>query len=252
MSATISKLVNGGLDWMNGYTLQYYLIRDGLRWGIDLGVWLGQQHDAVLLLSWVTILFEGSFFLVLVFPMLAWIYIPVGVAFHIGIYLTQRADFFTFIALYVVFIQWVPLCKALAHRLRFLEPRKKPEIFFDGQCPLCIRSMTVIRYFDWFNRLSFADLETQWPRLKECYPGLSLEDCRREIHVLISDESVHKGFFAFREILWYLPPLWPLLVAFYFPLASTVGPKLYSLVASKRLRFQRCSFDTCSIRSNRK
>ena len=38
LSALLSKLVFvGGLDWVNGYTLQYYLIQDSLRKGTLLG-----------------------------------------------------------------------------------------------------------------------------------------------------------------------------------------------------------------------
>ena len=83
-SAFFSKISQAGFDWMNGYTLQYYLIQDGIRWGSDLGIWLGQHHTVVLLLSWISIIFEGTFILVLIFPRLAWFYIPAGVAFQVG------------------------------------------------------------------------------------------------------------------------------------------------------------------------
>lgn len=68
LSAALSKLDKAGLDWMNGYTMQYYSFQDGLRWNIPLGIWLGQQHYIAWFLSWVAILFESTFFLVLLFP----------------------------------------------------------------------------------------------------------------------------------------------------------------------------------------
>lgn len=251
LATAMSKLGSAGLDWMNGYTLQYFLLRDALRWS-NIGVWLAHQQTVVWLLSWMTILFEGTFFLVLIFPRLAWLYIPSGVALHMGIYLTMGAFFFQFIVIYTVFIPWVPMFKTLPHRLRFLHPAKELEVFFDGQCPLCIRSITALRYFDWFDRLAFAELETRCSRLAESHAEISREACRREIHLLLPDGSVRKGFFAFREILWRLPPLWHLLIAFYLPLASTIGPRLYRLVASTRSRFQRCSSQTCSMHSGSK
>jgi len=251
LSAATSKLGKAGLDWVNGYTLQYYLLEDGLRWGSDIGVWLGQHHTVVWLLSWMTTLFEGTFFLVLLFPMLALIYIPMGVAFHTGIYLTMKAPFLVWFAIYSVFIPWVPIFKTLSHRMGFLQRAKKPELLFDGQCPLCIRSMTLLRYFDWFDRLAFADLDTQWQSLAKRHPGISLEDCRREMHLLLPGGSVQKGFFAFRKILGYLPLFWPLVLVFYFPLASAIGPKLYRLVASRRLRYEKCNPGSCSFHSGR-
>jgi predicted DCC family thiol-disulfide oxidoreductase YuxK/uncharacterized membrane protein YphA (DoxX/SURF4 family) len=246
LSAAATKLRVAGFDWMNGYTLQYYLLEDGLRWGSDMGVWLGQHHTLVLMLSWITILFEGTFFWVLISPRLAGLYVPMGVALHAGIYVAMRAPFFAFMVIYTVLVPWVPIFKTLSH---LLPSPQKPELLFDGHCPLCIRSVTALSYFNWFGRLAFADLGTRWPGWTESHPEISLEDCQREMHVFLPDGSVRRGFFALRAALWYLPPLWPLLAAFYVPLASAIGPKLYRLVASRRARLDKCSFETCSMHS---
>jgi hypothetical protein len=47
------------------------------------------------------------------FPKLRWFYAPVGVLFHVAIYLTLGAHFFTWIALYSVFVPWSELVKRL-------------------------------------------------------------------------------------------------------------------------------------------
>jgi predicted DCC family thiol-disulfide oxidoreductase YuxK len=245
-SATI-KLTISGLDWLNGYTLQYYLLKDGLRYNIPLGSWLGQFHLLAWLISWLALTFEVSFFLVLVFPVLIWVFIPMGTLFHTGIFLTQGAYFFQYVAIYAVFIPWILLLKALSSRLKCLHLAKKVEIFFDGRCPLCVRSMTILCYFDWFDRLAYADLERHWPRLAESHPEIPLENCRRDMHVIQANGSVQKGFFAWRVIMRHLPPLWPLLIIFHFPLASTIGPKIYRLIASKRLRVFSCSDENCVL-----
>ncbi|MGH7930722.1 MAG: thiol-disulfide oxidoreductase DCC family protein [Candidatus Binatia bacterium] len=245
LAAATSKLGAAGFDWMNGYTLQYYILRDGLRWS-DVGVWVAHQSSLVWWSSWITILFEGTFFAVLIFPVLSWLYIPLGLAFHTGIYLTMGAFFFQFIVIYSVFIPWAHMLEALSRRIVWLRPGKQLEVFFDGQCPLCIRSMTILSYFDWFDSIVLTDLETGWSRLAPSHPKISLEDCRREMHLLLPGGSVQKGFFAFREILWRLPPLWPLLVLFYLPLAATIGPSLYRWIASLRSRLQPRMLETCS------
>jgi hypothetical protein len=119
VSATVSKLGKSGLDWMNGYTLQWYLLRDGMRWGSDVGLWLGQQHTVVVIMSWMAILFEATFFLVLLFPALAWVFIPAGIGLHTGIWLTMRAPFFQFIVLYAVFVPWGTVLKAVVNFASF-------------------------------------------------------------------------------------------------------------------------------------
>jgi len=52
------------------------------------------------------LLFELTFFVVLIRPSLAWLYLPAGVMMHTGIYLTMKAPFFQYIALYSVFVPW--------------------------------------------------------------------------------------------------------------------------------------------------
>jgi hypothetical protein len=106
LSAVWSKLSASGLDWANGYTLQYFLARNGLRWGNTLGVWLSQFHTFILLSQIGILLFQATFALAVIFPKLRWIYVPAGLLLHIGIYLTLKAPFFSWIALYAVFIPW--------------------------------------------------------------------------------------------------------------------------------------------------
>jgi hypothetical protein len=117
LSSAISKLHAAGLSWMNGYTLQFYLASAALRNDIGLGIWLAQQHGLAVLLSWITIWFEGTFFLVLLVPMLAWLYVPVGIALHGGISIAMGVNFFQFIALYAVFIPWQEGFSRLTRRL---------------------------------------------------------------------------------------------------------------------------------------
>lgn len=106
LSATYGKLADAGLDWLNGFTLQYWLFHDAVRFGSDVGFWLAEQHTLTKLLSWLTVLFEGSFFLVMFFPALAILYVPAGLAFHTGIFLAMKAPFFGVMALYCVLVPW--------------------------------------------------------------------------------------------------------------------------------------------------
>lgn len=116
-SAVVSKFKNGGLDWANGYTLQYYLARNGIRYGSDVAVLLSQHHWLVLLGQIGVLAFQAVFFLCLLFPILRWVFVPGGLFLHSFIYVTLRAPFFTWIGLYCVFIPWAEIAK------RFRGPR---------------------------------------------------------------------------------------------------------------------------------
>src|SRR5919106_130610 len=110
LDSALRKLYAGGADWVNGYTLQYYLYSDASRRGSEFGLWLAQQHTAACVLSWITILWEGTFFLVLIFPRLVWMYLPLGIGLHAGMGLAGVAWFYQFMALYAAFIPLLWKC----------------------------------------------------------------------------------------------------------------------------------------------
>lgn len=109
LSAFWAKLSTGNLQWANGYTLQYYMAQDGARWDSLLGTWMSQFHWLNFLGQWGILLFQGTFFISLLIPILKWIYVPAGMLMHIGIYLTLEAPFFQWSALYFVFVPWTAM-----------------------------------------------------------------------------------------------------------------------------------------------
>lgn len=122
LSATYAKLSRGGLDWANGYTLRYYLVQDGLRWGSEIGLWFSNQHVLAEILGWFTLFVEGTFFLAVIFPALAWFYLPAAAVLHLGIEVTMKAPFFHWTVLYSAFIPW---SRVFERARRFLKRREQ-------------------------------------------------------------------------------------------------------------------------------
>jgi hypothetical protein len=114
LSAAYYKWRTAGLDWANGYTLQWYILQDALKWDNPLAFWLAQNHVMNVAMSWLTLLFESTFFLTLVFPRWLVVYAPLGFAFHVGVYAFQKAGFFEWMVLYAVFVPWLGVGRRLA------------------------------------------------------------------------------------------------------------------------------------------
>jgi len=107
LSAFLEKMVfQGGFDWLNGYTLQYYMARDTLARGSLLGEFTHRHHEFVMLSQYVSAIFQGTFWVSLLIPRLKWIYVPLGFAFHVIIYLQLKAPFPEWMIAYAIFVPW--------------------------------------------------------------------------------------------------------------------------------------------------
>jgi vitamin K-dependent gamma-carboxylase-like protein len=93
-STGITKLLSGGLQWINGYTLQNDIFSDAINRNIPLGIWLSHQHTLCIFLSIGTILFETFYFVSLFLPRLAPLFFAGGLCFHLGLLVTSGHPFF--------------------------------------------------------------------------------------------------------------------------------------------------------------
>ena len=134
-SAGSAKLLDGGLYWMNGATLQQIVLTDYIRFGMPAGLWLIQSFWLCVAGAVMTIAVE-TFFFVAVFVKRARKYLlAAGVVLHLGIYFTMAAPFFTWMVLYVVFLDFEAL-RRRAERAGSLSARNigRPEPLQEG-CP---------------------------------------------------------------------------------------------------------------------
>jgi Vitamin K-dependent gamma-carboxylase len=106
-STGMTKLIDGGPRWLNGYTLQGYTFADAINRDIPLGIWLGQQHTLAIALSIFTILIETFFFVSLLLPRLAPFIFLAALMFQIGLYVTAGHDFFEHMVLLVLLLFFI-------------------------------------------------------------------------------------------------------------------------------------------------
>jgi hypothetical protein len=116
ISAAVAKIASNhySLDWANGYTLQYYLIQDYVRKDLPLAMWASQFHVLIFLSQFVVLAYQCTYWAVVPWPRLRWLYLPLGVAFHLGNYLILYAPFPQWIALLAAYIPWASAARRLA------------------------------------------------------------------------------------------------------------------------------------------
>jgi predicted DCC family thiol-disulfide oxidoreductase YuxK len=169
-----------------------------------------------------------------------------------------RRPFFAFLWLACpVFFNFEKIGAAIRRRLAAPRGLTKFAVLFDGQCPLCIRSVTTVDFLDWRGKFVFRDVN-DWEQIARDYPGLDRQKSLEEMQVMIPRHGGYEalaGFYAFRKIAQHLPLgmlAWPFL---FIPGVPFVGARIYRFIASRRKRMSggaRCSFHACAIPASAK
>ncbi|MFO0937396.1 MAG: DUF393 domain-containing protein [Gemmataceae bacterium] len=90
-------------------------------------------------------------------------------------------------------------------------------VLFDGSCPLCQRSVAMLKKLDWFHALQFQNARDV-KNLPASHVELNPKKLLDEMHVLTPDRKrAPAGFRAFRWIAWRLPLLAAPHLCFTFP-----------------------------------
>jgi predicted DCC family thiol-disulfide oxidoreductase YuxK len=115
----------------------------------------------------------------------------------------------------------------------------KALVLYDGQCPLCQRSVRLLRRLDWMGRLDYLDARKP-ETVPAGTPPLDSARLLEEMHVVTPARRVLHGFAALRWLAWRLPLLWLLAPFLYIPGVPWLGQKLYLWVARNRLHLVPC------------
>ncbi len=175
-----------------------------------------------------------------------------GFSFHLGAFTTMRT-FFEFLWLtYPLLFNFEKIGAWIRRHITAPHGITKLTVLFDGQCPLCIRSVTTVDFLDWRGKFVFRDVNV-WEGIARDYPGLDPQRSLEEMQLMVPRADRYEalaGFYAFRKIAQHLPLgmlVWPLL---FIPGVPWVGTRVYRFVASHRKRSAggpRCSFHKCEV-----
>lgn len=244
LSAGIEKIKGG----FNSYSLMYSFVIDGITKGHSLGIFLSGFPFLLKIMAPISLAFETTFFIIMFFPGLTWIYVLFGSIFHLSIYIIQGPPFIHYIALYVVFIE--PLRNTYKKKFgKVIKYKLRWNLIYDGLCPLCIRTVTIIDYFDLRGKLNFIDFENEKQEVKQLNNELKDDDLRHSMHLISPNGKIYKGFFAFEKLASLMPVLWITVPFLKIPFVSNAGNYLYHKIAGNRKRHI-CNAEYCAIAAN--
>jgi predicted DCC family thiol-disulfide oxidoreductase YuxK len=126
-------------------------------------------------------------------------------------------------------------------------PSERAQILYDGQCPLCLKSLALLKRLDWLHQLSYVNIRER-DNLPARNPPLDPDRLLQEMHLLTPHGGrLYHGFEAVRWIAWRLPPVWLLLPFLYLPGMAKLGQRAYLWIARNRFRLVPCHGGVCSL-----
>ena len=118
------------------------------------------------------------------------------------------------------------------------------EVFYDGECPLCVREIKMLRRMDRKNRIIFTDIAT--PSFEAEAVGKDMDTLMAEIHARLPNGKLIAGVEVFRR-LYAAVGLSSLVSLTRLPVISHGLEFGYRIFARNRLRFTgRCKAEVCS------
>lgn len=107
LSAGLTKLFwRAGWRWLLGTSVQVWIYRYYLQSGSGIALFVASRHWLCLALTWFTIFLELFFFLIVFFPRLKFIMVPMALIFHVcTFFLLGLVYFILFCPVYFIFIE---------------------------------------------------------------------------------------------------------------------------------------------------
>jgi predicted DCC family thiol-disulfide oxidoreductase YuxK len=123
----------------------------------------------------------------------------------------------------------------------------RAQVLYDGQCPLCQKSVALLSRLDWLGVLRYINVRDP-DELAACDLPVELNRLLEEMHLLTpGGRQLYHGFRAFRWLAWRLPLLWCVAPLLYLPGIPTLGQRAYLWVARNRFRLVPCHGGVCTI-----
>jgi predicted DCC family thiol-disulfide oxidoreductase YuxK len=158
---------------------------------------------------------------------------------HMGIWQIMGINFYDLLFIQWIFYDWSPVVRWVGRKLD--AKRGTITVLYDGNCPLCQRTIRTIRPMDLLHRLNVVDFRTaDLPRLAASH-GVELDPARldREM-IVIKSGRTYGGAKGARVIAGALPALWIVWPFLALPGLSQIASAVYRTVARNRMSLLKC------------
>jgi predicted DCC family thiol-disulfide oxidoreductase YuxK len=252
LSYLIPVFIGIGLVYYD--SILYKLISN--YWMHGLGMWLPSSLPMITwvnaspllngellikVIGYLTLIFECVFIFLFWHKKFRWPFFFIGLGLHAGILYEYPIPYFAIgvIALYLLMIPVSFWKKIKLNR----KENKTLTFYYDAECPLCIRTVILLKHFDIFTRIRFVTVQSAKGTVKELneIPEAALLN---DIYSINSSGKIFSGYNTYRKVFKAMIWTFPFSMVMYLPGISHIGRRLYSYIAANRTN-TRCTDDTC-------
>lgn len=244
--APLQKWLNGEThsDWLSGQAVARSLHH------VHLARFEWPSHipwQVLAPMTWLTIAWEILFVVLICFRRTRYATLAFGVLLHAGIMLLMEVTHFsvTITAFYFAFVPVAVLMDIRGKATGDIE-RRRYRVYFDGMCPVCLKSRRTLERLDWLGRLQFIDIHNR-AQCEGDLPDVSYADMLRRMYVKRPDGKWFGGFAAFRAIAAVIPLWWVTLPFLWLPGVGLIGRWVYDVIARNRFKWAKCDDEFCSL-----
>ncbi|MGQ0568682.1 MAG: DCC1-like thiol-disulfide oxidoreductase family protein [Armatimonadota bacterium] len=214
--------------WQNGTALYYILRVDEFSWP-GVAELIYRNPYLVVLGTYGTVLFEVLFLPSLFNRWTRYVMIAAGVCFHTGIALLMGLVTFgwSMLSVYPLLVTDLEYRQIVAWARRRLDL----VVFYDGWCPMCTRSVRVLRNLDLLSVVEYISFRD--PGVVHYY-GLDSERAARRIQALDRRGRVREGIDALIAVAARSPLMWPI-VPMLVVGRGVAGQRFYDAAAARRV-----------------
>lgn len=229
--AAYSKLRASGLAWARGAALEVALISKHTA----LGLWVGEHMWLVAALATLSLVMESTAWLLFFRGRIRDVYYLALIAFHEGTAVILDISFNGLLLAVLAFYDLEVAADRIGAWVRRAADRvtDRVAVLYDGNCLLCVRTITFLRGLDWLGRLELVNAASSGTQPDAMY---AVAGARR-----------YRGFLAYRRMAWAIPALWPTVPFLYLPGVPAIGERIYTRVADARAESGSCGIEACSL-----
>ncbi len=193
-------------------------------------------------LSFLSLFFEITFIFIFFRKRWRWPVVILGTGLHFSILFQYPIPWFAlgYVAMYLLVVPHY-FWKWCGQTLRRKEPRYT--FLYDGDCPLCMRTVIVLESFDIRGDIRFMALQRGGTEL-QAVQGIELDVLLKDIHVVSPSGKLYRGADAYAQVLTKIPLFFWLGWLMQIPGPKQIAGACYRAIADSRVT-NRCTDDNC-------